>query len=96
MGFNICSFSGSVADIPKKQRNDLTILKTLQRDGRISTWDMGEGLYGWIEPLEGNGLIRSIPRSFPFHYYELTEKGLEFVRKDELQKELKERFKKTT
>lgn len=75
------SFSGAVADIPRRQRTPEKILRALDRDPHVSTWDMDEGgLWSWIRDLEREGFITSLPCGYPWLQYELTDKGKNLIK----------------
>lgn len=73
----ICSFSGVVADLPKKRRTEDNVLAVLIKSPRVSTWDMSENawLRRIIASLEKRGLIEAKDEPYPWHRYEATEEG---------------------
>lgn len=76
---HVCSFAASVGRLTPKERKDkLCILRALAEDPRISVWDMDEGrprLWRTIYRMVDEGLIVGIYASFPWHKYNLTDKG---------------------
>jgi DNA-binding HxlR family transcriptional regulator len=74
----IDSFSGSVVELKRDKREPADILKCLKKDPMVSTWDMSETpwLRKRIAILIKDGLVSEKKQSFPWHRYELTEKGL--------------------
>ena len=76
---HVCSFAASVGRLTPKERKDkLCILRALEEDPRISTWDMDEGrpkLWRTIYAMVDEGLIVGIYASFPWHKYNLTGAG---------------------
>ena len=72
-----CSFSGSLAELPKGHRATLDALRVLADDPRVSTFERGPG---WLESLLSNlrtqGLVvedRAEP--YPWHRFNLTDAG---------------------
>jgi hypothetical protein len=72
----IDSFSGSAADIPKSKLTQESVLSALERDSRLSTWDMSESpkLRMIISKLERSGSINPVASEYPWHRWELTNK----------------------
>ncbi len=85
---HIDSFSGEVVDLKPKQRTPLNLLKGLQSNPLISTWDfsMNRWLDLMIQGLEEDGLIKPVPREYPWHQYEITEQGNNFLSAIEITK----------
>jgi len=78
------SFSGSIGELKPKQRGDLkTVLRVLLKDPNVSTWDMDEGkrypLWKTIDKLEELGYVEEMKKPFPWHRYEVTESGKNFL-----------------
>jgi len=75
----IDSFSGSVIELKRDKREPLDILNCLNKDPRVSTWDMSETpwLRKRIAILIKDGLIAEKKQPYPWHRYELTSKGIE-------------------
>jgi DNA-binding PadR family transcriptional regulator len=70
-----------VADLKPRERTQYALLSALARDPKVSTWDMEKGeLWRWFEGLERDGYIKSVPCGYPWHEYELTDKGREMIR----------------
>jgi len=77
---HICSFSSSVGELSKKdKRNPIKILQALANNPRISTWEMDDDkkypLWKILEKMELDGLIVSVGCAYPWHKFEITEKG---------------------
>lgn len=83
----IDSFSGSIMELDKKDRTDLNGLSALQRDPKISTWDMtekwkdGQEVWEFVSELIQRELITEMKSHYPWHKYKLTTKGQEFINK---------------
>ncbi len=71
------NFSGSIIELPKSKRNIINALKVLALDSRISTFDFSE--YIWlcnlIDKLKEKEYITEIDSAYPWHKYQLTDKG---------------------
>jgi hypothetical protein len=86
---NICSFSGTIADVKqintRKYRESYTTFrfrqfKALASDLKVSVWDMSEGLYVPIQSWEREGYIKPVADSdFPWIRYTLTDKGQQVI-----------------
>ena len=71
------SFSGALADLPKRQRTQLDALRTLANHPRVSTWDRSElpWLDSLVRGLKRDALIVEIDEPYPWHRYALTDAG---------------------
>ena len=73
------SFSGSVVDLPKKDRTQENVLEVLKNDPMVSTWDMSEN--PWLRTIIANlvlaGEIKPIKSDYPWHRYKVI-KGSEY------------------
>lgn len=77
----IDSFSGAVADLTAKQKRDhICVLRVLSNNPNVSTWDMDEDkLYRTIYYLRDNDFVAEIERPFPWHRFEITDKGKRYL-----------------
>lgn len=79
---HIDSFSGSVMNLRKSDRNKENVLRCLLDDQKVSTWDLSE--HRWIsdliDQLTREGLIKPLPLPFPWCGYAVTEKGQSFLK----------------
>lgn len=69
------SFSGPAALLPKNLRTPAGVLSALQRNPRVSTWDMSEmpWLRGCIDALKASGQItEDKDEPYPWHLYLIT------------------------
>lgn len=75
---HICSFSGSVAELPENSRTESAVLKALKHDPRISTWDRADH-YEWLDPIleslieQGKIVDITDQVQFPWHKYEVVK-----------------------
>ena len=74
----VCSFSGDAADLPKRGRNVLGLLRVLARHPRVSTWDMSEK--AWLRSLVAQARRQNLIEAdasepYPWHRYTLTGAG---------------------
>lgn len=78
---HIDSFSGLASNIKPKERNLVTLMHALSKSPLVSTWDMSEER--WLRNLINDALMKEmiveIECNYPWHKYELTEKGTEFL-----------------
>jgi len=81
----IDSFSGNIMQLDKKDRTELNALSVLQEHCTISTFDMTEKWKGrqevweFIKELVHKELITEEKGSYPWHRYELTDKGKSLI-----------------
>lgn len=70
-------FSGDAVDLRGNQRTPMAVLKVLEKNPRLSTWDMGETpwLRGCIDKLLQLNLIAYADEPYPWHRWTLTESG---------------------
>lgn len=79
---HICSFSSDVAQLKGKDKKDpLKVLNALSQNPRISTFDMSENrhLRSSIKFLEMKGFIVPIEESYPWHRWDITELGKQYL-----------------
>ena len=71
------SFSGGAADLKKAQRNRDNVLGALDKDPRVSCFDLSEHHWLWslIVELKTAGLINEVTEPYPWNRYEITEAG---------------------
>lgn len=72
------SFSSTAAELPRHRRNPQGVLRALEINPRISTFDLSE--YRWlhqcINQLMGTGQIVACPgEAYPWHRYEVVTKA---------------------
>lgn len=82
MHIHLDSFSNAgVMDLKKSLRNENGVLNALKINPKVSTWDMSENVWlvNIISSLKKKELIRDVKEDYPWHRYELTEKGLEML-----------------
>jgi len=77
MSIHICSFASAVSDLkPKQKRDPIMVLRCLERNPRVSTWEMGEhNLYLTINELKRRGWITELDEPYPWHRFGITEGG---------------------
>lgn len=80
----LCSFSGSLAELPKKYRSNLkAVLTLLKKDGRFSIWDATEhpSLARSLTRLKEIGLIEyAQPQpEFPWQQATVTKAGEDYL-----------------
>ena len=79
MSVHLCSFSGSVAYLSRKQKkNPMQVLQALANDPRVSTWDMDEhNLWQTIYALVEKGLLRDETKKevYPWCRFTVTKAG---------------------
>lgn len=75
---HICSFSGSVSELkPREKRDSIKVLRCLESDPMVSTWDMGEhGLWKTINALVVEGYLKEIEQDYPWLKFVVTEAGI--------------------
>jgi hypothetical protein len=80
----IDSFSGNVSRLTAKEKKyPKKVLEALSKDPMVSTFDMGtHDLWKTIKYLESEGLIESIPMTYPWHKFVVTEKGKKEINND--------------
>lgn len=74
----ICSFTSPIADLPRGKRTEADMLAALDRNPRVSTFDMSEFPWLWrgIDSLKARGLITEDKgEAYPWHRYTLTDAG---------------------
>lgn len=71
------SFSGGAAVLPRGHRGPEDVLAALVSDPRVSTFDMSDipWLRTAIAKLTRQGLIVAVDEPYPWHKYEITERG---------------------
>lgn len=79
------SFSGKAADLKRKDRTELNVLRCLSESPRLSVWDLSE--LAWLRNIVGglrrSGMIVDVDEPFPWHRFQLTEKGRAALRHDQ-------------
>jgi len=73
----LCSFSGSLGELPKGKRTVQNALQVLAADPRVSTFERGTA---WLESLLaellGLGLVtEDHAEPYPWHRFNLTDEG---------------------
>lgn len=78
----LCSFSGAAAQLPRQHRTPDNILAALERQERVSTFDMSElaWLRTGIRSLQDSGFIRACDEPYPWCRYEITPAGHQRLR----------------
>lgn len=78
------SFSGKAADLKRKDRTELNVLRCLSESPRLSVWDLSElaWLRNIVSGLRRGGMIVDVDEPFPWHRFQLTEKGMDALRHD--------------
>lgn len=74
------SFSGPAAQLPPSHRTPAGVLSALQRNPRVSTWDMSETpwLRGCIDALKSSGqIVEDKDEPYPWHLYYITARKQE-------------------
>ncbi len=73
----IDSFSGDVADLPRKKRTETEVLKVLSRSPRVSCFDMVE--HAWLRNIICRLLTKqavfAVQEGFPWTRYTVTASG---------------------
>lgn len=79
MSVHLCSFSGSVAYLSRKQKqNPMQVLQVLANDPRVSTFDMDEhNLWQTIYALVEKGLLKDETEKevYPWCCFAVTKAG---------------------
>ncbi len=73
----VCSFSGSLGELPRGKRTVLNALRVLADDPRVSTFERGPR---WLESLlhelvSGALIVEDKAELYPWHRYTLTDAG---------------------
>jgi len=79
---NICSFTNAkLIDLKKSLRHENGVLYAISINPKVSTWDMSENawLCKIIESLEQNELISPVKEQYPWHKWEITDKGRQAI-----------------
>jgi len=79
---HICSFTNAkLIDLKKSLRHENGVLYAISINPKVSTWDMSENpwLCKIIESLEQNGLILPVKEPYPWHKWEITDKGRQAI-----------------
>jgi len=73
----IDNFSGPAADLKGRHRHYMSVLAVLEKNPRVSTWDMSEErwLRGCIDDLLHQQLIVAQDEPYPWHRWTLTDAG---------------------
>ena len=73
MDIHICSFASEVCDLTKKQRRDPdAVFRCLEKDPKISTFEMDETLWIAVQILIKEGRIKEVESDYPWHRYEVA------------------------
>ena len=71
------TFSGDVADLPRKKRTDIEVLKVLSKSPRVSCFDMVE--HTWLRNiicrLLSKQAVHAVDEGFPWTQYRVTASG---------------------
>ena len=82
---HIDSFSGAVADLSKKEQGyPAKVISALIKSPLVSTWDMSESrnLRASLRFLLDNGMIKELDEAYPWHRFQITNKGKEMEQED--------------
>lgn len=78
---HICSFSSNAAELKPKNRTAINALLALQKNPRISTFDMSDNMWlcGLVKILEHKKYIKPIDEPYPWHKWGITKIGLDWI-----------------
>ena len=73
----LCSFSGTLSELPRGRRTALDALRALSTDPRVSVFDRGaQWLESMLHELIGCGwIVEDLSEPYPWCRFNLTEAG---------------------